>query len=156
MKRIFLSLCLILLCGAAFSQRSYLFIRTNASGAIVSGDRSDDIQDYYMGTDFGYKMISPSFWIGDLLNLMAEKGFVVEKMNSLFDSEDNIYFTYLLSRDRQDAEPATSVQSLRKAGDGTVKEVARYNLQGIPVGKDEKGLQVIVYSNYTTKTVIVE
>ena len=35
-------------------------------------------------------------------------------------------------------------------------EVARYNLQGVPVDKNEKGIQIVVYSNYTTKTVIVE
>ena len=35
-------------------------------------------------------------------------------------------------------------------------EVARYNLQGIPVNENEKGVQIIVYSNYTTKTVVVQ
>jgi hypothetical protein len=34
--------------------------------------------------------------------------------------------------------------------------VARYNLQGIPVKANEKGVQIIVYSNYTTKTIVVE
>jgi hypothetical protein len=34
--------------------------------------------------------------------------------------------------------------------------VARYNLQGIPVKETEKGVQIIVFSNFTTKTVVVE
>ena len=42
------------------------------------------------------------------------------------------------------------------ADDQEAVEVARYNLQGVPVDKDEKGIQIVVYSNYTTKTVIVE
>ena len=40
--------------------------------------------------------------------------------------------------------------------DQDVHEVARYNLQGMPVDEHEKGLQIVVYSNYTTKTVIIE
>ena len=40
--------------------------------------------------------------------------------------------------------------------DQDVREVARYNLQGLPVDKDEKGVQIIVFSNFTTRTIIVE
>ena len=40
--------------------------------------------------------------------------------------------------------------------DEEITEVARYNLQGIPVSESERGVQIIVYSNYTTKTIIVE
>lgn len=36
------------------------------------------------------------------------------------------------------------------------KEVARYNLQGLRVSPTEKGIQIIVYSDFTTKTVIIE
>ena len=37
-----------------------------------------------------------------------------------------------------------------------VREVARYNLQGIACSPTEKGVQIVVFSDYTTKTVIVE
>jgi hypothetical protein len=37
-----------------------------------------------------------------------------------------------------------------------VYEVARYNLQGMPVKETEKGIQIVVFSNYTTKTIIKE
>ncbi len=40
--------------------------------------------------------------------------------------------------------------------DEDVYEIARYNLQGVPIHKTEKGVHIIVYSNYTTKTVIIE
>ena len=36
------------------------------------------------------------------------------------------------------------------------KEVARYDLSGRPCSPNEKGVQIIVYSDYTTKTIIVE
>lgn len=36
------------------------------------------------------------------------------------------------------------------------REVARYNLAGQPVGPAEKGLQIIVYDDFTTRTLIVE
>ena len=35
-------------------------------------------------------------------------------------------------------------------------EVARYNLAGRPCSPDEKGVQIIVYSDFTTRTVIPE
>ena len=41
--------------------------------------------------------------------------------------------------------------------DGTrsdAEEVARYNLSGIPCSPNEKGVQIIVYSDFTTKTII--
>ena len=34
------------------------------------------------------------------------------------------------------------------------QEVARYDLQGLPVRPDAKGIQIVVYKDYTTKTVI--
>lgn len=37
-----------------------------------------------------------------------------------------------------------------------VKEVARYNLSGQPCSPNEKGIQIIVYSDFTTKTVILK
>ena len=36
-----------------------------------------------------------------------------------------------------------------------IKEVARYNLSGQPCSPNEKGIQIIVYSDFTTKTVIL-
>ena len=36
------------------------------------------------------------------------------------------------------------------------EEVARYSLSGRPCSANEKGVQIIVYSDFTTKTVIVE
>lgn len=40
--------------------------------------------------------------------------------------------------------------------EGKVKEVARYNLSGRPCMIHDKGVQIVVYSDFTTKTVMVE
>lgn len=37
-----------------------------------------------------------------------------------------------------------------------VEEIARYNLSGRPCAPNEKGVQIIVYSDFTTQTVIVD
>ena len=65
---------------------------------------------------------------------------------------ENGRVNYLLSKN---IGASSSTRSVR-VDDGEVKEVARYNLQGRPVKKNEKGIQVIVYSNYITKTIIIE
>lgn len=62
-------------------------------------------------------------------------------------SLENIYYTD--SADAVNTQPKDDVQ-------GDVREVARYNLQGIRCAPSEKGVQIVVYSDYTTKTIIVE
>lgn len=49
-----------------------------------------------------------------------------------------------------------AIEAKGNGGDGETKEVARYNLSGRPCTPTEKGVQIIVYSDFTTKTVIVE
>ena len=39
-------------------------------------------------------------------------------------------------------------------GNEDIEEVARYNLSGRPCSPNEKGVQIIVYSDFTTKTII--
>lgn len=43
-----------------------------------------------------------------------------------------------------------------RANDGEVEEVARYNLSGRLCTANDKGVQIVVYSDFTTKTIIVE
>lgn len=51
----------------------------------------------------------------------------------------------------------SSVKNVKSKGDDNdAKEVARYNLSGHPCSPNEKGIQIIVYSDFTTKTVIVD
>ena len=90
---------------------------------------------------------SEAMTVGKVLNLLAKEGFVVEQMSCSAECE-----VILLSRIALDPEAVPHVT----ADDQEAVEVARYNLQGLPVSEDEKGVQIIVYSNFTTKTIIVE
>ena len=67
-------------------------------------------------------------------------------------SKSGVY--YLLSKKSSDS--VNAIQRVQADPNEEVTEVARYNLQGMPIGKNEKGVQIVVYSNYTTKTIIVE
>ncbi len=49
-----------------------------------------------------------------------------------------------------------SIETETSDNDDAPIEVARYNLSGRPCHPSDKGIQVVVYSNYTTKTIIVE
>lgn len=93
--------------------------------------------------------------VADVINMLAKEGFVVEQMQMT-----NSYYIvecFLLSRNSSNTPSAIQrVQTSPDQSDKEVTEVARYNLQGIPVSKSEKGVQIVVYSNYTTKTIIVE
>lgn len=44
----------------------------------------------------------------------------------------------------------------RHHSDGDAEEIARYDLSGRPCCPNDKGVQIIVYSDFTTKTIIVE
>ena len=108
---------------------------------------------YYLPYEFdeynGY------YCIGEVLNLLATNGFSVEQMNTTHNKDEMVVTTYLLSKPLGEQTPDSTPQ-VKAKDDSKVREVARYNLQGMPVGKDEKGVQIVVYSNYTTKTVIEE
>lgn len=40
--------------------------------------------------------------------------------------------------------------------DGEPQEIGRYNMAGQPVGPAEKGVQIVVYSDFTARTLLVE
>jgi hypothetical protein len=105
----------------------------------LSGDIPSDMKSYYRRSD--------NTSIGDILNKLSARGFVVEFMSN-YGSAGSV--NYLLSK------TSNSYNYVRSVHNEDVTEMARYNLQGIPVKANEKGVQIIVYSNYTTKTVIVQ
>lgn len=99
------------------------------------------------------KKVYKKEYIGNILNQLAEKGFEVESMiGTNTSSYGKIMF--LLSKGKN--SNSTAIQHISTDDEEEAREVARYNLQGIPVNKDERGIQIVVYSNYTTKTIIVE
>jgi hypothetical protein len=92
------------------------------------------------------------------LNLFSTKGFVVEQMTSgyAFSSKDNSNYPTFILLSKPSGSSASYVPKIQEGDDSEVFEIARYNLQGLPVNESEKGIQIIVYSNYTTKTIIVQ
>ena len=146
MKLLLLSIFLSLsICGDA--QKSYINVyasslNNSSNGMYLTGDIPLDIKKSYS--------IYDNTTIGQLLNMLSERGYEVEFMSGMSDNCAN----YLLSK--KSPGQSNAIQKVRVDSDEDVTEVARYNLQGMPVDESEKGIQIIVYSNYTTKTVIVQ
>ena len=148
MKRFFISLAMVASTIAmAWSQKSYVNVVADHIYSSIyqeiylTGDVPVGIKTHY--DSYG----SEAMTVGKVLNLLAKEGFVVEQMSCSAECE-----VILLSRLALDPEAVPHVT----ADDQEAVEVARYNLQGLPVNEDEKGVQIIVYSNFTTKTIIVE
>ena len=110
----------------------------------VTGDVPAGIKSHYDG--YG----SSAMTVGVLLNLLAKEGYTVEQMSCSAEGEVILLSRVALYPPDSDAVEHIAIDS------EDVHEVARYNLQGMPVDPSEKGLQIVVYSNYTTRTVIVE
>lgn len=158
-------MCLSLMALSLWAQKEYVIIR-----AVVNG------QDYSSGI-VQYKTPSFSF-SSDAYLLMPSNpgydenfvvfrravdelvaaGFVIEQSNGYGYGTNTDAMLLVFARESSGGFDPAGIPQVRPDDDADVevREVARYNLQGIPVGKNEKGVHVIVYSNYTTKTVIVE
>lgn len=146
MKKILTVLFLLAIGASAYAQKSYLFLSAYHSFNIMpeitlSGAVPDGMQKQYN---------SYSVYLGDVIEAIAQEGFVVEQMTRA-DEVTQIIFSKSASN-----QQANAIVRVVADPDEEVREVARYNLQGIPVRKTEKGVQIIVFSNYTTKTVVVE
>ena len=148
MKKLIVLLALALaVVHTATAQKSYVNVVADHIYSSIyqeiylTGDVPAGIKTHY--DSYG----SEAMTVGKVLNLLAKEGFVVDKMSYSAEGE-----VIVLSRVALYPDAIERVT----ADDGEAVEVARYNLQGVPVDKNEKGIQIIVYSNYTTKTVIVE
>ena len=154
-----LSILFLLLMGlTVHAQKKYVTVfckQSTTSWAILSGDIPQSMKKEYQHLDFPRSGSSGYKFIGDVLNLLADNGFSVEQMNSAYDSS-HVVTTYLLSKPSNDSNHSNAIEKNKIDNNEDVVEVARYNLQGMPVKKEEKGIQVIVYSNFTTKTILVQ
>ena len=149
MKKVLLFFCLLMASVGAFAQKSYVNVVVQGSlsysvYAHLSGDVPSSMKDSYSSSD--------KKTIGDILNELSKNSFEVETMTS-YVTGSNAYTIYLLSK--KSSNSSSYVQAVY-ANDENAYEIARYNLQGLPVNENEKGIQIIVFSNYTTKTIIVE
>ncbi len=145
-------MCLLLASLGINAQKSYVtMLRSQSfdggtSYVSLSGDVPSSMNKYYNTSETS---------IGEVLNMLSSCGYEVEFMcNQPISNRQYTAGTFfLLSKPTSTPENITRMAS---ATNEEIKEVARYNLQGIPVNENTKGIQIIVYSNYTTKTVVVE
>ncbi len=152
MKKFLILLFLMAIGTSAFARKSYVNVAatdvdsdTKTTYIYITGDVPSGI-----GTFYDYKMK-----VGTILNMLSQNGYEVEFMSAANSgSSGSLYVNYLLSKKSSSNEE--DAITIVHNDDGDVREIARYNLQGMQVNENTKGIQIIVYSNYTTKTVIVE
>jgi len=151
----FLLFIFVLCATNVFAQKSYINIYVSNLEYLswqnirLTGDLPSGIKEEYRSDD--------GMLIGDLLNKLSEQGFEVEFMAAPVYTKETTEpkMCYLLSK-KGTGGSTSSARAISADDDTEVHEVARYNLQGMPIGKNEKGIQIVVYSNYTTKTIIKE
>jgi len=140
MKRFLNLLLFVAISTHMYAQKSYVcvsgsFTNANEPRVYLSGDIPSSMKTFY------------KTYMGEVLNELSRNGYQVE------------FFTGDGTPKAICSKPSKSTTRIDKVtvdSDEEAVEVARYNLQGIPVSESERGIQIIVYSNYTTKTIIVE
>lgn len=151
MRKLLLLLAAVALPFAAFAQKKYV--------NVVASGLTDRFQSITLSGDIptGMKTFYDSYTdqntLGNVVNQLVSLGYVVEKMSCAYGEKS--LEVILLSKAEQPDLTAIRGNTMEEKEDEAV-EVARYNLQGIPVRPHEKGIQIVVFSNYTTRTVIVE
>ena len=137
----------------AFAQKQYVNIVAQISEEKIwvhlSGNIPSNVENSYILTDGNV-----GDGVGSIINKLANNGYIVEQMTGDSYGSRNNYYQYILMS--KSASPEQGAIETISVDDSEAVEVARYNLQGIPVNENEKGVQIIVYSNYTTKTVVVQ
>ncbi len=154
---------LLFLCGLMFSvyaQKSYVVAICTGSGGDtpISGKLYGELPPS-LNSGTGYN-------IDQILETLGQEGFTLDKMTSYAYAytigtgtgsgnqvrKETIVYAFV-----KDITPGTEPEGIiTPSYNSEVHEVARYNLQGLPVQPQESGIQIVVYSNYTTKTIIVE
>ena len=94
--------------------------------------------------------------ISEILDQLIGKGYTLDFVTSLSGATHSGVTGTIVYIFSKSSEGASAVRPVTIDNDEEVREVARYNLQGLPVKKSDKGVQIIVYSNYTTKIVNIQ
>lgn len=143
----------------SYAQKSYITLYMYSGDGYsetgiprLTGDVNDDLSEYLnLGKSSNKKYwYGPDSILGEILNKLSEKGYEIEYV------VDTTHYILSKRKDGSGSSSYSKIQSINTEDEGEPYEVARYNLQGIPVKANEKGVQIIVFSNYTTKTVVVE
>lgn len=145
MKKIITLTLLLALSFSVYAQKSFIFVRAESwidtkYNINLSGDLPSNMRKYY-----GQKEIS------EVLNALSKNGYDLDS----FHTEADNRLVFLFSKGENNSS-ANEIRRIKTDDNSDVYEVARYNLQGCPIKENEKGTQIVVYSNYTAKTIIVE
>lgn len=151
MRKLIFTLFLMTLGTFAFAQKEYVHVK-----AVLEYSNGYDDVHLSGAIPSTMKIAYDKATIGDVINMLAKEGFVVEQMTACGVGYGTASITECVLLSRNSSNTPSAIQRVQTSPDKEVTEVARYNLQGIPVSKSEKGVQIVVYSNYTTKTIIVE
>lgn len=152
MKKYFLTVLFLIVSVCSFAQKSYLQVffeyrnHSEYGYSYFYGDKPSDVcRDL-----FTYDKI------GEILEKLTGKGYTLDFVTSLSDATQSGAAGTIVYIFSKPSEVTNNVRSVTIDNDEEVTEVARYNLQGLPVKKSDKGVQIIVYSNYTTKIVNIQ
>ena len=154
MKRFFFLICLLVSGLTVVAQKQYVnIIATGQSareGISLSGAIPDGMQDYY--TSYYGNIVT----LGDVMNELAQHGFVVERMSSdCASTSGGMNYREIVIMSKAAAPEEGAVPAIGVT-DPNAAEIAHYNLQGLPVDANEKGVHIVVYSDYTARTVVVQ
>lgn len=145
MKKLLFLLFVSLMTISAFAEKKYITINVDDGTVELYGDLPATIKSKYKASELGSESTAYKT-LPYILDILSNEGYCIEQ-------QLGTSYRFLLSKTV--GSSASTRAEVVESGDG-IHEVARYNLQGQPVDEKEKGIQIIVYSNYTTKTVIVE
>ena len=134
---------------SAFAQRGYvsLYINMNEAdskwvSARVSGDVPASMKEYYAAT---YDRLTD----GELINMLADEGFSIDRIAAMGDTNCIIIMS-------KNSNNESGIITNIRTGNSDATEIARYDLQGRLIDEDTQGIQIIVYSDYSAKTVLVK
>ena len=149
---------LMLISTSLYAQKSYIVLvssshfysdRMQSTSYNLYGNIPDGVNKSYSRLD-------------EALNALGQENYAIESVNLLqnyhYRDDHDVYINYdctiILSRS---SNISLKIETISADDDEyDVYEIARYNLQGKPIDANERGIQIIVYSNYTTKIIFVE
>lgn len=121
--------------GATIESYVYVVLSRYESKYYLSGEIPSGLKKEYSSTVIDQN---------NLLQELSNNGFQLD----FFDIDGKNDY-YLFSKRKSGG--GSHVRNITY--DNGAIEMARYNMKGMPVDKNYKGIQIIVYSNYTTKVV---
>lgn len=167
MKRILISLLFILITANTYAEKEYVIINVK-EGSVYSSSYQQtyeisingapsEIMDKYDNYTRDQNHNRDKISLSECLSDLSKLGFSVFEHSSVHQSSnDNRTNYYQIILSKNDSSNQSRIESVQSDDNEDAYEVARYNLQGVPVSEKDKGIQIIVYSNYTTKTIIAE